>query len=413
MALLLLALALAGSVRAQASGPDKAAGGGASDGSASLTVWTTFRGAALGWLQAEAGSFERAFGTGVVVVPRTLGEIKQGAMTLAKKGGAADVFVGVGQEQFSALAEAGILADVGSYATPGYLADLSPQARQAFRYRGVLYGLPLSLQGPALIVDTRLVPDPPRDYPQLLSLAASLTGDGHYGFAFDLGNLYYAYAWLHSFGGSVFARGPDGAPDPARLRLATPGAVQGAEALRALRFGDGLVPAGADYAALHRLFLDGKLAMTYDGPWAVPDMRAAGIPIAVLPMPPLADGTRFRGFMNVDGVLIDHYSTQPVAAANLAKWLTTRPSQVGLARRAGRIPASTAALAQLDDPVTRGFGKALAHAEAVPNLPAMGAVWGPMDRALATILASKDSDVAAALAKAVDAIAAEVHPTTP
>jgi len=217
-----------------------------------------------------------------------------------------------------------------------------------------------------------------------------------------------------SFGGGVFARGPDGTPDAGQLRLATPGAVKGAEALRALRYADGLVPEGATYASLRQLFLDGKLAMTYDGPWAVPAMRAAGIPIAVLPMPPLADGTRFSGFMNVDGVLINQHSARPVAAANLAKWLTTRPAQVSLARQAGLVPASNSALEQVGDrPVIRGFGRALAHAEAIPNLPAMGAVWGPMDRALSAILASSDSDAAAELSKAVDTITSEVTPPKP
>ena len=368
-------------------------------------MWTTYQGAALAWLRSESASYGQAFDEHVQVVPMKLGEIKQGAMVQAEKGKAGDVFVGIPQDQFSALADAGILADVGSYATDRYLAALSDQARLAFRYRGTLYGLPLSLQGPALIINTRLVPKPPTSYAQLISLAGSLTAGGSYGFAFDAGNFYYSYAWLHSYGGDVFGRAADGGPDPGRTRLATAGAVRGAQALKALRFSDHLLPPNADYAALRKLFLDGKLAMTFDGPWAVPSMQAAGIPIAVLPMPPLADGTPFSGFMNVDGVLLNHYSDDPVGAANLAKWLTTADAQAALARRAGLIPASTAALAKVaDDPIVAGFGAALAHAQAIPNIPAMGAVWGPMDRALGTILGSADSDVAGALQQAARSI---------
>jgi arabinogalactan oligomer/maltooligosaccharide transport system substrate-binding protein len=376
-----------------------------------LTVWTTYQGPALAWLKGEASSYQDAFGKSVEVVARKLGEIKQGAMTEAPKGNAADVFVGVPQDQFSALADAGILADVGSFATPRYLADLSEQAQRAFRYRGTLYGLPLSVQGPALIVNTDLVPHVPATYPDLVALATSLTGDGRYGFAFDIGNFYYSYAWLHTFGGSVFGRTAAGAVDPSKVELGGAGAVAGARALKALRFGDALVPEKSDYASVRTLFLDGKLAMTYDGPWAIPAIRAAGIPVAVAPMPPLADGTAFRGFMNVDGVLLNHYSTDPVAAANLAKWLTTAGAQAALARTAGMVPASKAALARVaDSPVLAGFGAALADAQAIPNAPAMGAVWGPMDRALTTILASQDSDVAAALQRAATAIAAAGSP---
>jgi len=322
--------------------------------------------------------------------------------------------VGVPQDQFSALADAGILADVGSFATSRYLSQLSDQARRAFRYRGTLYGLPLSVQGPALIVNTDLVPHTPSSYPALLALATSLTGDGRYGFAFDIANFYYSYAWFHTFGGSVFGRTSAGEIDPGQVELAGPAAVAGARALKALRFDDALVPEASDYASLRKLFLDGKLAMTFDGPWAIPAMRAAGVPIAVAPMPPLADGTPFSGFMNVDGVLLNHYSADPVAAANLAKWLTTADAQAALARRAGLVPASNAALAEVqDNAVLAGFGAALAHAQAIPNAPAMGAVWGPMDRALAAILASPDSDVTAALREAVTSIAAAAPSGTP
>ncbi len=379
-----------------------------------LTVWTTYQGSALAWLRSEATTYQQAFGKPVEVITRKLGEIKQGAMTEAAKGAAADVFVGIPQDQFSALADGGVLADVGSFATAHYLSQLSDQAQRAFRYRGVLYGLPLSVQGPALIVNTDLVPRAPASYPEMVSIAEKLTGGGRYGFAFDAGNFYYSYAWLRTFGGAVFGRTAGGAIEPGRTELASPGAVAGARALKALRFDHGLIPDGQDYASLRKLFLDGRLAMTFDGPWAIPAMRAAGIPIAVLPMPPLADGTPFRGFMNVDGVLLNRYSEDPVAAANLAKWLTTTDAQAALARRAGLVPASNAALGKVrDDAVVAGFGAALANAQAIPNVPEMGAVWGPMDRALGTILASKDSDVAAALRAAARSITGSTPSASP
>ncbi len=371
-----------------------------------LTVWTPYRGAALDWLRSEASDFSAAFDVQVTVVPLKLGEIKQGTVAASDKGTGGDVLVGIPQDQFSALADAGLLADLGRYTTEGYLADLSASARSAFRYGGALYGLPLAVQGPALIVNTDLVPSVPTSYQGLLDAAAAVTANGRYGFAFDVGNFYYAYGWLHSWGGAVFGRGVDGELDPKTIELATPGAVAGAEALRSLRFDAGVMPDATDYASVHELFLKGDLAMTYDGPWAIPSIRSAGIPIAVAAMPPTPDGKAWSGFMNVDGVLIDRYSSDPVGAANLAKWLTTADAQVALARRAGMVPASSSALARVaDDPVIAGFGAALAAAEPIPNLPAMGEVWGPMDRALAAILASASSDVSAALDRAAQDLA--------
>lgn len=373
-----------------------------------LTIWTPYQGPALAWLKAEAATFAAATGRQLTVTSLKLGDIKQGTVEGANGGAFADVLVGIPQDQFSALADAGLLADLGDYVTDGYLAGLNEQARRAFRYRGALYGLPLSVQGPALIVDTRLVPHAPTSYQDLLKTAASLTTDGRFGFAFDVGNFYYAYAWLHTWGGAVFGRTPDGAPDPGHTELDTAASVAGAEALRSLRFDAGVMPENTDYGSLHALFLAGKLAMTYDGPWAVPSIRAAGVPIRVSAMPPGPDGQPWSGFMNVDGVLVDSASADPVGAANLAKWLTTSAAQVALARQAGMVPAARAALAEMaDDPVIAGFGAALASAEAIPNVPAMGIVWGPMDRALAKVLAGPDSDVAAALRTAAKTVAGQ------
>jgi len=370
-----------------------------------LTVWTPYQGAALAWLKDEAAAYGRSFGKQVEVTSLKLGEIKQRTMQGADKGLAADLFVGVPHDQFSALADAGLLADMGNYATGRYLADLNAQAARAFRYDGTLYGLPLSAQGPALIVNTDLVQTPPGSYAELKTEAASLTGGGRYGFGVDAANFYYAFGWLRTFGGYVFGTGAGGGIDTADIGLASEGAVAGLRELKALRYQDGLLPDDGGYDSVRQRFLAGKLAMLYDGPWAIPAIARAGIPVMVTPMPPLADGTPWRGLMNVDGVLVNHYSPDPVGAANLAKWLTQAGAQAALAQRAGSIPVSTQALDRVKgDAVIHGFGEALEHAVAIPNVSAMGAVWGPMDDALSSILASPDSDVKAILERAAAAV---------
>lgn len=372
-----------------------------------LTVWTPYQGAALAWLRDEAAAYGAAFDKDVQVRSLKLGEIKHRTMQGADKGTAADLFVGVPHDQFSALADAGLLADMGDFATSRYLADLNAQAARAFRYRGTLYGLPLSAKGPALIINTALVAAPPRSYAALKELAGELTHDGTYGFAVDAANFYYAFGWLRTFGGYVFGTGPDGGIKVGDVGLASQGAVAGMRELKALRYQDGLLPETASYGAVRKLFLDGKLAMLYDGPWVVPAIAKADIPIDVTPMPPLQDGSPWRGLMDVDGVLVNHYSQDPVGAANLAKWLTQVDAQAALARRSGSIPVSAQALERVrGDAIIHGFGEALEHAVAIPNVPEMGAVWGPMDDALSTILGSPGSDVKAILDRAAAALGA-------
>lgn len=367
-----------------------------------LTVWTTFGDQTLQWLEGEAASFTSAFGVPVNVVKLDLGELPATVLRAAPQGEAADLFVGVPHDQIGNMADGGVLADMSVYATPGYLADLSEQARLAYTFAGKLFGLPMFVEGPALIVNTDLVPAAPATYEEMIALAQELTTADTFGFMFDAPNFYFAYVYLRTFGGYVFGRDASGSLVATDVGLASEGAVRGAQALKDLRFAYDLIPSGVNYDVANGLFVDGSLAMIYNGPWAISQYRDAGVSVAVLPVPPLADGTEFGGFMGVQGVLMNQFSTNKVDAANFAKWITRADAQISMAELSGRIPASEAALRAVgDDPIIQGFGLALLNAEPMPNIPQMGQVWGPAGNALSVILETAGSDVSAALQRAV------------
>jgi len=373
-----------------------------------LTVWTTVGDQTLEWLQDEADSFAGAFGVAVNVVKLDLGELQQQALLAAPQGEAGDLFVGVPHDQLAGLAEGGVLADMSAYATASYLEDLGEQARLAYTYAGRLFGLPMWVEGPALVINTDLVPNPPATYEAFVELAQELTTADTFGFMFDAPNFYFAYGWMHTFGGYVFGRDATGSLVADDLGVANEGAVRGAQALKDLRFAYDLIPSGTNYDVANGLFIDGSLAMMYNGPWAISQYREAGVNVEILPVPPLADGTEFSGFMGVQGVLMNQFSTQKVDAANFAKWITRRDAQITMAQLTGRIPASESALAEVsDDPIIAGFGAALLDSEPMPNIPRMGQVWGPMGSALSIILETADSDVAGALEAARSEIAGQ------
>lgn len=370
-----------------------------------LTVWTTFADQSLDWLQAEADAFTAAFGVPVNLVRFSVDELKQQVLLAAPQGEAADLFVGVPHDQLAEMAVGGVLADMSNYATDSYLEDLSEQARLAYTFTGKLFGLPMFVEGPALVVNTDLVSEVPATYEGMIELARELTTDTTFGFMADLPNFYFAYGWIHTWGGYVFGRDASGSLDAGDLGLANEGAIAGAQALKDLRFAHGLMPAGTDFNVANGLFIDGALGMIYTGPWSISQYREAGVNVAVQPVPPLADGTPFSGFMGVQGVLMNQFGQQQVASANFAKWLTRRDAQVSLAVETGRIPASSSALELVsDDPVVQGFGLALLSSEPMPNVPEMGSVWTPMGNALSVILESADSDVASSLQAAQDEI---------
>ena len=370
-----------------------------------VSVWTHFGETDLEWLQSEAEAFEAAFGVPVTLTQIDLGELKQKMLLSAPQGEAADLVVPIPHDQMGELAAGGVLADMSQFATEDYLADLSEQAKQAFTYNGRLFGLPIYLEGPALIVNTDLVPEVPATYEDMIATAKELTGGDTYGFLYDDKNFYFSYNWLRSNGGYVFNRDADGNLVPSDVGLANEGAVEGAEQIKALQYEHGLIPPGTDSAVAEGLFVEGAVGMVYNGPWAIANIQEAGVPITVAPVPPMADGTSFGGFIGVQGVLMNEFSQNQADAANFAKWITRPDAQVALSEVSKRIPSSQEAAETVsEDPLLAGFLEAYTDAEPMPNIPEMGAVWGPMGDALTAILESPDSNVAQILGGAVSQI---------
>lgn len=345
-----------------------------------ILVWTQYSGPSLDWLERQLGSFADATGHTVNIERYTLGELRKNAVVAEEGTRVADLLVGIPHDELAELVDLGLLADVSDYATAEYLADLPAEASTAFTYGSELLGLPLTLEGPALIVNTALVPAAPGSYDEFLETAVRLQRGNNAGFMYDFGNFYFSWAWFRSSGASIFSQA---AGRGVRLELSSDAGVQGALALQELRFGRSLIPQGTDYQTAHELFAAGRLAFTYNGPWAVSHYFASGVPLTVMPMPPLLEGNPFSGFMSVQGVLISSSARDLLASANAAKWLVRSAAQLELARSAGRIPASIAAVDSLvDDQILYGFGLALRNSQAVPVNPEMTAVWQPMGRFL-------------------------------
>ncbi len=364
----------------------------------SLTVWTQFEGTDLEWLQNEAASFEALLGVPVQITPISLGEMKQ-KLLVEETPEAADLFLPITHSEIYAMATAGVLANMNSYATQEYLEDLSKQARLAFVIDDNLFGLPMYVEGPALIINTNLVPEPPNTFEDFIETAEALTAGSSYGFLYDIGNFYFSYAWLSGYGGYIFAQDENGNLNPKDVGLTNEGAIRGGTIIKDLRHKHGLIPEGIDYGVSDRLFLDSHLAMTYNGPWAVANYQLANLNVAIKPLPTTQDGVSFNGFMSVEGILMNELSENKVDAANFAKWLTRPIAQVALSEYSGKIPASQSAVSEvrISNPVVADFAEALENATPIPNIREMGNVWGPMDKALRTILESPESDVAKAL----------------
>lgn len=353
-----------------------------SDSEPDVLVWTAWGGPSLDWLSRQLDAFGRASGVSVGIEHMALGELRQRTLLAADSDErTADVLAGVPHDQISELIAAGLLADLSSFATADYLADLPEASSTAFRVDSRLLGLPLTLEGPALLVNTDLVPDLPRNYQQLLETAQSLERQPDlHGLLFDFSNFYFAWTWFGSNG----ARLPENGAD--QVDLTDAAWLRAAGQLQELRYTYELLPAGADYQLAHDSFSSGRLGFILDGPWAVARYFAAGVPLTVMPLPAPTGAEPSVGFVTVYGVLVTGGNSPRTVAVNAAKWLVRSAAQLDLAEQAGRIPASLQAVDELAaDEILHGFGLALRHARPVPADPGLSAVWPVLGSFLAEL----------------------------
>ncbi len=359
-----------------------------------VTVWTHFGGPELEWLKAQAASFERATGTKVEIVEVPFGDIKQKFILGAPQGEAADLVVTVPHDWVGEMAASGALEPVGKFATKDYLSDLMPVALDAFSYQGKLFGLPMNAESVALIYNKKLVKNPPQTWDAFIALAQKYTTGDTFGFLYDLGNPYFNYGWFKAYGAYVFGKRADGSLNPSDFGLGGEAGYKAGQFIKDLRYKYGLIPEGVDYGVADGAFKDGVLAMILNGPWALGDYKKAGLDIGIAPLPAPPGGKAWGPFVGVQGIVLNAYSKNKVAAINFAKLLVRPDAQISFNRAGGRIPVSQGALSKLkDDPVVKGFSTTIAMGDPMPNIPEMGKVWGPWGNALSLIIQKPDSDV--------------------
>ena len=351
---------------------------------ATLTVWSHYNDAAeVAWLKAQAAAYTKASGNAVNIVSVPFDQIPDKFIQSAPKGQGPDLVMTLPQDRLGQLAASGVIEPLDKYVTSK--TDLDKTALSAMTYNGKLFGLPMFAESVAIVYNKKLLPNGvPTNWDAFIKAAQANTGNGKFGFLVDLSNAYMNYGIFSAYGSYVF-KNTGGTLNVKDVGLANAGADKAVSLLNDLRYKYNLIPEGVDGGVAKSAFTDGRLAMLMTGPWDMGDIKKAGIDygIASLPTPPGASA-KWSPFVGVQGVMLNAYSKNKAAAANLAKALVSSPAQVAFNKAGGRIPASLSARVQLKaDPVVVGFGRSISAGTPMPNVPQMSAVWGPWSNAVA------------------------------
>ncbi len=370
---------------------------------ATITVWTHFGTSELQWLKDQAAAYAKASGNKVDIVSVPFDNIPDKLIQSAPKGQGPDIIVTLPQDRLGQLAAAGVIEPMDKYVTSR--SDYDKTALSAMTYQGKLFAIPMFAEAVAVVYNKKLVPKAPTSWAEFLKTAQALQTGGNYGFLADLGNAYMNYGIVSAYGGYVF-KNNNGTLNVKDVGLSNAGADKASAFLNDLRYKYNLVPEGVSGDAASSAFTQGRLGMFLTGPWSMGDIKKAGISYGIIPFPtpPGATG-KWSPFVGVQGTMMSAYSKNKAAAAAFAKRISSADAQVAFNKAGGRIPVSLAARTKLkSDPIVAGFGKTISMGTPMPNVPQMGAVWGPWSNAIAQSVAKPNQNYSQILDKAVQEI---------
>ena len=194
-------------------------------------------------------------------------------------------------------------------------------------------------------------------------------------------NAYNVSPFINGFGGYVI-------DENAKPGLNDPKTMEAAEYNRKFA----ALQADGDYNTVTTLFNEGKAAAIIGGPWLVSGIEAAGIDygIAALSDIKLPNGNGLAPFSGIQGVgvLKTALGEKKDAVAKVLTAMASPEVGIDLANKSGCAPANSKAYE--DEQVRENemivtIQKTASTAKPMPNIPEMGAMWGPAEGMLVAI----------------------------
>ncbi len=354
-----------------------------------LVIWADEKRAPV--IEEIAPAFTEATGVEVQVTLVDFGDMKDEVTTKGPAGEGPDIFIGA-HDWVGELADNGAVAPID---LAGRADEFTVGGLAALRWDGQQYGLPYVTEAVALYYNTDLVPIAPATLAELTASCDAVEVENCLGVpgGNDGGDAFHHYPFLSSAGGYIFGYDVDTGFDVTDIGLGTPEAIAGAAILEGL-VTEGYV-ASTNYDDAKNLFLAGTQAYWLTGPWELGALQdQSDVNWSVTMLPPV-DGNPMRPFVGIQGFYMSAFSENlAVAEEFLLSYIATPETMLALFEAD---PRGSAYLATLDeikgDPIAATFALSAATGQFMPNVPEMGAVWGPMGD---NYLALRNGDIGAA-----------------
>jgi maltose/maltodextrin transport system substrate-binding protein len=290
----------------------------------------------------------------------------------------------------------------GSWITAGLIAPVTPSKKTiaaidplawgAWNIGGKTWGYPLSIEAVALLYNKALVPTPPKTWDEVIAIHRKLKAQNKSAIMWSMLEIYYTYGLISAGGGYAFKRKADGTYDANDIGVNNAGAVKGIETLvRMIK--DGVIPRTSSYADAEAGMNEGRVAMTFNGPWAWNNLKKSKIDFGVAPYPKV-DGKQGGPFVGVLGAMISTASPNKALANELLEnyLLSMEGLHAMNAHVPLGVPANKAFFEELkSDPLIAGTMAAARSGSLMPNNPEMARFWTVMLAALQNITQGRET----------------------
>lgn len=305
------------------------------------------------------------------------------------------------------FAAMGILAPVSDLLSNQDMADLIPMTIQAGTVYGREYLLPVYYETLLFMYNKALwegdLPTTTEDLYEYM-VAHTDPAAGTYAVVNQHSNAYNVAPYIYGFGASIIGENAQPGLDSQAMK----DAIAYNRKFAALE-------ADGDYNTVTTLFNGQKAAAIIGGPWLVSGIKAAGIDLGIRSLSEfkLPNGNGLSPFSGVQsiGVLKHAAENRPEELTKVLKAFTDPSVGIALAKSSNCAPANSKAYEDADVAANDMIMAMKATAETsqpMPNIPEMGAMWGPVETLLVSVNQSGtpvDEAAAQAQAAALQAIA--------
>jgi arabinogalactan oligomer/maltooligosaccharide transport system substrate-binding protein len=323
-------------------------------------------------------------------------DLETNFVTASQSGKGPDIVVGA-HDWIGNLVQNGTIDPVQLSSTQ--TSAFAPVALQAVSFDGQTYGVPYAIENVALIRNTDLAPTAPATLEDMVAQGQALKTAGKVTNILALqvgqtGDAYHIYPLFSAGGGYLFGKQANGAWNPKDVGVNSATSVAAFTKIRDLgEAGSGALTRSITADNAIPTFTGAKTAFLISGPWAIADIKKAGIHYDITPVPSFAGGPTASPFVGVQAFFVASKGKNKALATEFAtNYVATPDLQKALYQVNPRPPALNDALTAVEaiDPDIQKWFAAGKSGTPMPNIPAMAAVWDPFGKAEAAIIGGAD-----------------------